>query len=68
MEIRDADNQLIFGDLGSAGLQLAIQGVAPFRIVVGNTSAVTVQYQGELIDLKPHTTSRQTAILKVGEA
>ena len=67
LEVRDANEQLIYSDLGTAGLDIRIAGIAPFKVLIGNAPALTMRYQGKVIDLKPHTTSRQTATLDVGD-
>lgn len=55
VEIRDGGGQIIFSGLGQAGSQREVNGQAPFAVVVGNASYVTVEYRGRMIDLSPHS-------------
>jgi cytoskeleton protein RodZ len=50
-EIRDRNGQVLVARLMPAGSQQAIQGAAPFDIVIGNASAVTLVYRGKPVDL-----------------
>jgi cytoskeleton protein RodZ len=51
VEIRDRSGQIVFSQLNPAGSQREIEGQAPFTLVIGNASSVTVQYKGKTIDL-----------------
>lgn len=51
VEVRDARGQLIFSELGQAGSQREVSGQAPFSLVVGNSTFVTLEYQGRMVDL-----------------
>jgi cytoskeleton protein RodZ len=54
-EIRDRDGQVLISRLVSAGSEQPISGTAPFDIVIGNASAVTLVYRGAPIDLARFT-------------
>jgi cytoskeleton protein RodZ len=54
-EIRDRDGQVLLSRLVPAGSQQAVQGAAPFDIVIGNASAVTLVYRGKPVDLMRYT-------------
>lgn len=66
VEIEDGQGDSIYGDLNRAGDELVVSGIAPFEVLFGKAPAVTLEYNGEPIDLAPHTTSVDTAKLKVG--
>ena len=51
VEIRDRSGQIVFSQLNPAGSQREIEGQAPFTLVIGNASSVTVQYKGKTVDL-----------------
>ena len=64
--IEDAQGDSIYGDLNRAGDELVVSGNAPFEVLFGKAPAVRLEYNGVPIDLIPHTTSVDTAKLKVG--
>ena len=66
LEIKDADGRKIFGDLGQAGDELSITGLAPFRFLFGDASVVKMSFNGEDYDLQPHITREQTAKFSIG--
>lgn len=66
IEIEDSAGDSIYGDLNRAGDELVVSGSAPFEVLFGKAPAVTMEYNGVPIDLVPHTTSVDTAKLKVG--
>tara|TARA_R110002072_G_scaffold299394_1_gene474816 strand:+ start:7024 stop:8040 length:1017 start_codon:yes stop_codon:yes gene_type:complete len=66
VEIEDGDGDAIYGDLNRSGDELVVSGVAPFEVLFGKAPAVTLEFNGEPIDLAPHTTSVDTAKVKVG--
>ena len=53
--IRDADNRVrILGNM-AAGERRTVEGPAPYRVVLGNSSAVELHINGKMIDLKPYS-------------
>ena len=68
LEVEDKNGNSIYGDLGRSGDDLTISGEAPFKILVGKPSVVSVYYEGNLIDLKPFRTPARTARLSLGSA
>lgn len=65
VEIEDADGDAIYGDLNRSGDELVVSGVAPFEVLFGKAPAVTMEFNGEAFDLRPHTTSVDTAKVRV---
>ena len=43
-------------------------GATPFQILLGKASAAQVLFNGQVVDLEPHTTREFTARLTVGES
>jgi cytoskeleton protein RodZ len=61
VEVEDANQTLIYGDLSRAGDVLAIQGEAPMTVLLGNAPAVVMSFNQRRIDLSPETTRDLTA-------
>lgn len=68
IEVEDADGEAIFGDLGRAGDDLTVSGKAPFEVLFGNAPAVTMNFNGERVNLSSRTTADNTAKVRVGES
>jgi cytoskeleton protein RodZ len=54
-EIRDRDGQVLIARLVAAGSEQSIRGAAPFDVVIGNATVVTLVYNGAPIDLSRYT-------------
>lgn len=54
-EIRDRDGQVLVFHLFTAGNEQSVRGSAPFDLVIGNASEVTVVYRGAPVDLARYT-------------
>ncbi len=65
VEIEDADGNAIYGDLNRNGDELVVRGLAPFEVLFGKAPAVTMEFNGQAFDLRPHTTSVDTAKVRV---
>ena len=68
VEVADATGYLLYGDLNQSGDELEVIGAAPFQILLGKASAAQVRFNGQVVDLEPHTTRQFTARLTVGES
>jgi cytoskeleton protein RodZ len=55
VEIRDASGRTLIATLAPAGSERAVQGRAPFDLVIGNAASVKLTYEGKPVDLRPHT-------------
>jgi cytoskeleton protein RodZ len=66
LEIEDGDGQAIYGDLNRSGDILTLYGVAPFKILLGRASGVSLKFNREDVDLSAYTTRDQTAKLDLG--
>lgn len=51
IEVVDASGSKVFSRIARAGESLAIQGQAPFRLRIGNASAVQVSFKGQPVSL-----------------
>ena len=66
VEIYDADGGRLFYNLVKPGRELDLSGPPPIRVLLGRTDGVTVEYDGEPVDLAPYT-ERGVARFTVGE-
>lgn len=55
VEVRDASGRVVFSQLSKAGTTQSVQGKAPFSLVIGNATNVSLSYNGKPVDLTPHT-------------
>lgn len=55
VEVRDASGRTIFSQMNAKGSTQTVQGLPPLQLVIGNASSVRLQYNGEAVDLAPHT-------------
>ena len=62
-EIRTIDGELLYADLGRSGQSRRYVGAAPFRIKLGFSPGATLAYNGEPIDLAPHTRQEVARVL-----
>ena len=61
VEVEDANQTLIYGDLNREGDVLAIQGEAPMTVLLGNAPAVVLSFNQRRIDLSLEITRDLTA-------
>jgi cytoskeleton protein RodZ len=54
VQVRDANDKVVFSRLNRAGSEERVTGTPPFKLVVGNARNVHVSYDGEAVDLGPH--------------
>lgn len=64
IQVSDTERSLYTG-LSAAGSTRVVQGRPPFALVIGNAAEVELEYDGRVIDLKPHTQASGVARLKV---
>ena len=55
VEVKDATQKTIFSQNNPAGTRQVVSGTPPFDLVIGNASAVQLQYGDQTIDLRPYT-------------
>ena len=66
VRVLDANGRRLFRDLGRAGRVASVTGETPFAVVVGFAPGIRVEFDGEVVDLEPHTNSRDVADLRIG--
>ena len=66
VEIDDAKGVEIYADLNRDGDALRISGVAPYSILLGKGPSVSLQFNGETVDVGRYTSSDDTAKLRLG--
>ncbi len=55
VEITDASKRILHSGENPPGSELQLTGQPPFDLVIGNAGKVTLTYNGQPIDLAPHT-------------
>lgn len=65
IQVRDGEGAALYTGTGSAGTTRTVQGKPPFSIVVGNAGLVSLEYDGEPVDLSPHIRSGGVARMTV---
>ena len=66
IEIRGADDALLYADLGRAGQVRRFVGVGPFKLKIGFAEGVKLFFDAQEVDLAPHTRN-QMARLELGQ-
>ncbi len=66
LEVRDAQDKLIYADLRQAGDTLELRGEAPLNVLVGDSRSVELRYKGEDFEIKPRP-GRVVARVTVGD-
>ena len=68
LEIRDANNKILFSGTKNNGDKLELDGPQPYRLNIGAPANVTVQFQGNTVDLSRFIKAKRPAKLKLPEA
>ncbi|MGQ4879190.1 RodZ domain-containing protein [Billgrantia sp. LNSP4103-1] len=66
-EIFDASNRRVFVGLQEPGTTATVEGEPPFRLTVGNASAVELTWAGERVDLPARAGANNVARFTLGE-
>jgi cytoskeleton protein RodZ len=61
VEVAQGDGRVLLSQNNDAGSEQKLDGKPPFRLVIGNASAVTLEYRGRPVDLRPVTSSENVA-------
>ncbi len=67
LEIEDGDGQSIYGDLNRPGDVLRVYGIAPFELLFGRATGVTLKYNGEEVNLVRYIGEDETAKVRLGQ-
>jgi len=65
LRIKDADGNILVRNELNAGTVRRFGGKLPLDIFIGDAGAVSIEYQGQPIDLAPHTRDNKTAWLQL---
>lgn len=68
LEIRDANNKILFSGTKNNGDKLELDGAQPYRLNIGAPANVAVQFQGNAVDLSRFIKAKRPAKLKLPEA
>lgn len=68
LEVRDANNKILFSGTKNNGDKLDLQGTPPYRLNIGAPANVDVQFNGNVVDLSRFIKANRPAKLKVPEA
>jgi cytoskeleton protein RodZ len=55
VEVSDRNGEVILSTLGEQGTARTVSGQPPLSVIVGNTAGVKLTYNGQPVDLAPHT-------------
>ena len=66
VEVRDGNEELIYADLRTAGDELSLNGLPPFKIRLGDATVVELRFQGEPFPI-PTRPGRLLTKFSVGE-
>lgn len=61
VEVTQADGRVLLSQNNDAGSEQKLDGKPPFKLVIGNASAVILEYRGRPVDLKPLTSVENVA-------
>lgn len=67
VEVRDRDGDIIFANMRHAGDKLELAGRAPFKVLLGYAPVVSMNYNGQSIDINSNTRTN-SARLVVGSS
>lgn len=68
LEVRDANNKILFSGTKNNGDKLDLQGTPPYRLNIGAPANVDAQFNGNVVDLSRFIKANRPAKLKVPEA
>ncbi len=55
VEVKDSSGRTLISQLNSKGSTQVLVGRPPFQLAVGNAANVRLQYDDQIVDLRPHT-------------
>ena len=65
IQVRDGSGTSLYTGTGAAGSTRTVQGSPPFAIVVGNAGVVTLEFDGQPVDLQANTSPGGVARMTV---
>ena len=67
VEVYDRNDARLYFNLVKPGRVLELSGETPIRMLLGRSQGVSLQFNGEPVDLKPHIKKGGVAQLSLGE-
>lgn len=61
VEVTQSDGRVLHSQINEPGTEQRVDGKAPLRLVIGNASAVSLDYKGKPVDLKSATNAENVA-------
>ncbi len=65
VRVEDSSGKVLLSGVVQSGDHQVLVGKPPYSLFLGNAPGVSVEYRGEVVDLKPFTKSNDTARLSV---
>jgi cytoskeleton protein RodZ len=65
VQLTQQDGTVLLSQNNPAGTEQIVRGKPPYQLVIGNASAVSLEYGGKTVDLKPLTSAGNVARLTV---
>lgn len=63
VQVRDASGRILLEEVLKPGTSRQVDGARPLQVRVGNAAATTLVFEGQAVDLSPHTRSSGTALV-----
>lgn len=63
VEVRDSEGTVIFADMRHAGDKLELAGRAPFKVVLGYAPVVSMNYNGESVNINRNTRTNSASLV-----
>lgn len=67
VEVTDAQNDVLLADVKQGGETVVLQGIAPFKVMLGNASSAALTFNGEVVEVQPES-GRKTLKITVPSA
>ncbi len=67
VEVTDGRDIKVVANLKQPGEESVVEGLPPFKLMIGNAGGAVVTYQGEQVDLTPYTNRNNIARFTLGE-
>lgn len=67
VEVTDGRGIKVVSNLKQPGEESLVEGVAPFKLMIGNAGGAQVVYEGDVVNLEPYTNRNNIARFTLGE-
>lgn len=62
VEVHNAQERLVYGDLNNSDQTLIIKGRGPFKVLLGYAPGVSMKYNGQVVAITPHVSNRSARL------